>query len=183
MNNQDLHWLTRLACLPLPAPSSANLPASPDEAAYPTAFARFPSHNVARGSPSDDSRRLPAKLREKIASGRFRSFRGESLQASEEPQVLPPGQVLVDGGVLAGDSDELSDLVGMRGDVDPEDGGAAAVDRQQRGQHLERVGLPGPSGPRTPKISPVRTARSTPSTAAKVLKRFTSPVASTARSW
>ena len=65
----------------------------------------------------------------------------EALQATEEPEVLRAGEVLVDRGVLPGDADELADHVGVPTYVDAEDAGLAAVHRQQGGEHLEGGGL------------------------------------------
>jgi hypothetical protein len=48
-------------------------------------------------------------------------------QAAGQPQVLPAGQVGVDGGVLAGEADVVADLVGLADHVQAEDLGAAAV--------------------------------------------------------
>ena len=56
------------------------------------------------------------------------------------------GEVLVDRGVLPGHADELADHVRVSTDVDAEDAGLAAVDRQQGREHLEGRGLAGAVG-------------------------------------
>jgi hypothetical protein len=67
---------------------------------------------------------------------------GEVVQAAEHLQVLPPGEVLVDGGVLAGQADPSAELVGPPGHVQAGHLGRALVRGQQCGQHLHRGGLP-----------------------------------------
>jgi hypothetical protein len=64
-------------------------------------------------------------------------------EAADEPQVLPAGEVLVDGGVLAGQTDVLAHLLRGGGDVDAENGGAAAVRAQNRREDADARGLAG----------------------------------------
>ena len=68
---------------------------------------------------------------------------GQPEQPAEQHQVLGGGQVLVDRGVLPGDTEQLTHLVRVGPDVDAEDLGVAAVDPQQRRQHREHRGLAG----------------------------------------
>ncbi|AOW89547.1 hypothetical protein BC342_26840 [Streptomyces olivaceus] len=64
-----------------------------------------------------------------------------AVQPGDELEVLPRGQPLVDGGVLAGQAD--AGPYGLRrvADVVPGDRGPAAVRAQQRGQDAHRGGL------------------------------------------
>jgi hypothetical protein len=68
------------------------------------------------------------------------------LEAGEQPEVLGGGEVLVDRRVLAGDPEQLTHEVRLAADVVAEDLGMPAVDRQQRGQHLQHRGLAGAIG-------------------------------------
>lgn len=49
----------------------------------------------------------------------------------------PPCELLVDGGVLPGHTDELPDLMRLAGDIDAEDLGMALIDVKQGGQHID----------------------------------------------
>ena len=73
-----------------------------------------------------------------------------SAQVVEVPhhlEVLPAGQVLVDRGVLAGQSDEAPDQAGLFGHVVAEHPGPAAVGLQDGGQDAHRGGLARAVGP------------------------------------
>ena len=67
----------------------------------------------------------------------------DAQQAAEQVEVLAGRQVLVDGGVLAGDPDQLAHHMRVLLDVDAEDLGPAAVHRQQGREHLQHRGLAG----------------------------------------
>ena len=64
-------------------------------------------------------------------------------ETAQQDQVLQAREVLVDGGVLAGEADPAADLVGLADDVVAEDVGLAAVGAQQGGEHLHGGGLAG----------------------------------------
>jgi hypothetical protein len=70
----------------------------------------------------------------------------DALQPREQHQVLGGGQVLVDRGVLAGHPEQLAHDVRLAAYVVTEHLGVPAVDRQQRGEHLQHRGLAGPVG-------------------------------------
>ena len=86
------------------------------------------------------------ELLEQRRGGRARRPAVDVLETGEEQEVLGRGQVLVDGGVLPGHAEQLADDVGLPAYVVTEDLGAAAVDGEQRGEHLEHGGLAGAVG-------------------------------------
>jgi hypothetical protein len=65
----------------------------------------------------------------------------------DEAEVLAAGQVLVDGGVLAGEPDRVADLVGGGDDVVPQDAGLTGVRAEDRGQDPDGGRLAGAVGP------------------------------------
>jgi hypothetical protein len=71
----------------------------------------------------------------------------EPVEGAEQPQVLAAGEVLVDGGVLAGQADPAADGARPGDDVDAVDQRAAGVRAQQRGEHAHGGGLAGAVGP------------------------------------
>ena len=72
--------------------------------------------------------------------------RGLVGEPPDHDQVLPTGEVLVDGGVLAGEADALAHLVGLPDDVEPEDRGATGVGLEDRGEDADGGGLAGAVG-------------------------------------
>jgi hypothetical protein len=62
-------------------------------------------------------------------------------QPGHHPQVLLPGQHVVDGGVLAGQADRPADAARVGQQVAAGHGGGAAVRAQQRGQDADQRGL------------------------------------------
>ena len=68
------------------------------------------------------------------------------VQATDHLEVLEPGEVLVDGGVLPGEADHVAELLGLLDDVVAGDGGTALVGVQERGQDPDGGGLAGPVG-------------------------------------
>jgi hypothetical protein len=68
----------------------------------------------------------------------------ELEQAGDQDQVLGPGQLLVDGGVLAGQADQAPDPVGLADHVEAADAGVSAVRAQQGGQDAHGRRLAGP---------------------------------------
>jgi hypothetical protein len=68
-------------------------------------------------------------------------------QAGHHDQVLAAGHGRFDRGVLAGESDEPADLLGVAGGVDARDPEAAAVGGQQGGHGPHQGGLAGAVGP------------------------------------
>ena len=67
----------------------------------------------------------------------------ELVEPAEHDQVLPAGQVLVDGRVLAGESDDLPKLLGLLDHVEARDGGMAGVRLQERGEDPDAGRLAG----------------------------------------
>ena len=95
---------------------------------------RMPPENFAIGRSAASSRPNCAS---RSSARRPRLAAGQPEQPAEQPQVLAGGEVLVDRGVLPGDADAAGGpRAGCVRDVDAEDLGLAAVDRQQRREHL-----------------------------------------------
>ena len=67
-------------------------------------------------------------------------------QPPDQAEVLAPGQVAVDRGVLAGEADPGSHRVGLAGDVEPEDRRRAAVGGDDGGEDPHGRGLAGAVG-------------------------------------
>jgi len=67
-------------------------------------------------------------------------------EAPDEAEVLDAGQVLVDGGVLAGQADRVTDGLGVGDDVVTEDTGLAGVGPQDRGEDPDGGRLAGAVG-------------------------------------
>jgi hypothetical protein len=67
-------------------------------------------------------------------------------QAADQQEVLDAGEALVDGRVLAGEGDQLADLLGLGDDVVAADQGPAVVRLEQGCQDTDRGGLAGPVG-------------------------------------
>jgi hypothetical protein len=68
---------------------------------------------------------------------------GLAGEAGEEDEVLGSGEHLVDAGVLAGQADELADLVGLGCHVVAGNGGAAFVGGDEGGEDVDGGGLAG----------------------------------------
>ena len=68
----------------------------------------------------------------------------ELVQPPEHDQVLAPGQVLVDRGVLPGQADDRAKLLRLLDDVEARDRGVAGVRLQQRREDAHGRGLAGP---------------------------------------
>jgi len=66
---------------------------------------------------------------------------GKLREAPGEAEVLAPGEVRVDGGVLAGKADPEPHALGVTPHVVPQDLGLSAVRRQDRGEDPHRRGL------------------------------------------
>ena len=62
-------------------------------------------------------------------------------QLADQGEVLAPGEVLVDRGVLAGEADAPPHPLRILAHVDAEHAGGAAVGLEQRGEHPHRGGL------------------------------------------
>ena len=80
---------------------------------------------------------------EQLGRALARRLAAEVVEPADHLQVLEPGQVLVDGGVLAGEPDLRAQLGGVGDHVEPGDPRAAAGRRQQRGQDPDRGRLAG----------------------------------------
>jgi hypothetical protein len=66
---------------------------------------------------------------------------GQLQQPADQDQVLGPAQLLVDGGVLAGQPDQAPDPVTLGDDVEAADAGPALVRAQQGREHAHGGGL------------------------------------------
>ena len=64
-------------------------------------------------------------LEQLVGRGACASARRQLVEPAEHPQVLAPGQVLVDGRVLAGQADDAAQLLGLADDVEAGDRRAA----------------------------------------------------------
>ena len=73
--------------------------------------------------------------------------RRQLVQPAEHPQVLAPGQVLVDRGELAGQADDLAELVRLLDDVEAGHRRPPGVGLEQGGQDPDGGGLAGAVGP------------------------------------
>lgn len=76
---------------------------------------------------------------EQVVGARRRA--AHPVQTGEEPQVLPPGEVAVDRGVLPHDADGAAHGRGLPDQVVAGDPGRARVGAQQGGQQPDRGGL------------------------------------------
>ena len=83
------------------------------------------------------------ELREQVVGDAVGPLGGQSLQTAEHPEVLTSRQVLVDRRELTGDADQLAHSVALAANVVAEDPRLAAIDRQQRRQHVQYGGLAG----------------------------------------
>src|SRR5690606_3765697 len=72
---------------------------------------------------------------EQVACGTACLGAARAQEAGDEQQVLPSGQVRVDGGELPGEADDAPDAVGLRPHVETEDAGGSARGSQERGEH------------------------------------------------
>jgi hypothetical protein len=80
----------------------------------------------------------------------------QSQQSAQQHQVLPPGQLLVHGRVLAGQADAAAHQLGLPDHVGPGDDGPAGVRPHQGGQDPHGRGLAGAVGPEHPEHGPGR---------------------------
>ena len=85
-----------------------------------------------------------------------------AVEPADHLEVLGPGQVLVDGGVLAREPDPAAHPVGVSQHVDARHLGAAAVGHQQRGQDPHRGRLARPVGAEQAEDGALGTERSRP---------------------
>ena len=69
---------------------------------------------------------------------------GQSVQVTDEPEVLTSGQELVDGRGLRGQAHRLAHFCGLALDVVPRHPCGSRCGRAQRGHHADRGGLSGP---------------------------------------
>src|SRR5699024_5422383 len=85
---------------------------------------------------------VQSELVEEFGRDGLRRATGQSLQTGDEPEVLTTGELLIDRGVLSGDSDELPDPMRVASDVHAEDLRLSPADRQQGREHVDRRRLP-----------------------------------------
>ena len=79
---------------------------------------------------------------EEFPRPRLRVRARDAEQVTDHDEVVGPGQSLVHRRVLAGETDELTDLVGIAQHVVAADARLPAVRLEQRGQDPHRGGLP-----------------------------------------
>ena len=92
----------------------------------------------------------------------------EVVEPADHVEVLEPGQVLVDRGVLPGHPDPAAQLLRRRGPRRPGDLGAPASGSSSVVSTRTVVVLPAPFGPSRPSTVPCATSRSSPSSAMHV---------------
>ncbi len=103
--------------------------------------------HAARVGLEDAVRRVgQAELLEQLVGPGPGDLAAQVAQAADHADVLAAGQVLVDGGVLAGQPDDAAHDVGLARHVVAEDGGRALVGFEDRGQDAHRRGLAGAVG-------------------------------------
>jgi hypothetical protein len=73
-----------------------------------------------------------------------------AVQTTDHREVLQPGEVLVDRGVLSGETDALAQARGVVHHVEAGHADRARVGLEQRRQHADRRGLAGAVGPQQP---------------------------------
>ena len=83
---------------------------------------------------------------EQLAGARGGGAAAHAVEAADHHEVLDAGQVLVDGGVLAGEADPGAQRAGVADDVEPGDAGAARVGLEERREDAHGRGLAGPVG-------------------------------------
>ena len=109
-----------------------------------SAAARSRRRRIRRSTCGRAGRRRRRGRRRRAARARARaSAAAEVVEPADHLEVLEAGQVLVDGGVLAGEPDALADLRGLADDVEARDARRAAVRREQRRQDPDRGRLAG----------------------------------------
>ena len=87
---------------------------------------------------------------EQLGAALLHVLRRQVVQLAEHAHVLAPGEVLVDGRVLARETDRVPHRIGLLDDVMPGDVRNAGRGREQRGQDPHRGGLAGPVGAEQP---------------------------------
>ena len=95
----------------------------------------------------------------------------------DQLQVLAPGEVLVDRGVLAGETDRAAHPVRVLGDVEAEHLARPPSGQEQRGEDAHRGGLARAVRPEQAEHAPTGTSNDTPPSAVTSPKRLTSPSA------
>ena len=73
----------------------------------------------------------------------LRRLAGHAPEPSDEHEVLAAGEIVVDRGELAGQADHRPDELGLLHHVEATDGGATAVEGQERGEDPDGRGLAG----------------------------------------
>ncbi len=86
------------------------------------------------------------ELFEQLAGAEVRGAARQLVKPAEHPQVLGGGEVLVDGGILPGQTDEPAQLLRVAHHVVTEYGRPTAVGPQQGGQDADGRGLAGTVG-------------------------------------
>ena len=109
-----------------------------------------PAHATGVGLGGPVRRIDEVELLEQLLGPHAGRLAGQVVEPSDHDQVLPPGQVLVNGRVLAGQPDRSAHTLRVGCDVDPVHDGPAGVGCEQRGQDAHRGGLPGAVGPEQP---------------------------------
>ena len=117
-----------------------------------------------RSGPAGRRHRSRRNCSSSLAGAPPRLVARQVVEASDQLEVLPSGERVVDGGVLSGQADCARRRSASRTTSWPATG-TAGVRRQQRGEDAHRVVFPAPFGPRSPRTEPVSTVKSMPSSA------------------
>ena len=105
-----------------------------------------PEYVLTRRSPSSAS----AEVGEQLARALLRRTAAEVVQAPDHLEVLEAAEVLVHGGVLAGEADSLADELRLRDDVEAGNARRTAVRLDQRREDANGGRLPGSVRPQQP---------------------------------
>ena len=87
---------------------------------------------------------------EQVIGSLFAGGAGQAAQPAEDDQVLIPGQIVIEGGELAGHGHPCPDRIHLAHHVEPQDTGGAAVRPGQGGQDADGGGLARPVGAEEP---------------------------------
>jgi hypothetical protein len=87
-----------------------------------------------------------ADARQQLAGAAAGLAARQAVEAADQLDVFPAGEVIVDRGVLASQPDAGPHLLGMLADIDAGDAGAAGVGWEQGGQDADQGCLAGPVG-------------------------------------
>ncbi len=133
-----------------------------------------PAHPARVGPDRPGRRHRQAEPGEQLVGTGAELGPGQLGQAPDQAQVLPAGEVLIDGRALTGQPDLMADRGGIPDHFQPEHGGGSVVRPQQRGQDPDRGGLACAVRPEQTEHGPGRDGNPTRSRAVTLPKRLVS---------